>query len=93
MRRISFVVLLLIALTACAPQRQAAVVIPTLARLPSEYRLEDAERVARDFLDRWQSGSLDGMYDLLSFNVQEATPRQEFDDLYAQDQRTMSLAA
>ncbi|MDX2161749.1 MAG: penicillin-binding transpeptidase domain-containing protein [bacterium] len=84
------VVLVLIALSACAPQRQA-VVMPTLARLPSEYRLEEAERTARSFLDRWREGDLDGMYALLSFNSQEANPRQDFTDLYNAAALSMAL--
>jgi penicillin-binding protein 2 len=89
MRR--FLFLLLIILVGCAPVRQAAIPIPTLALLPSAYRSEDAERTARLFLQAWLEGNLDGMYDLLAFNSQEATPREDFRALYQTAHNTMTL--
>jgi penicillin-binding protein 2 len=88
MRRLFFLLLLCVG---CAPVRQAALPIPTLALLPSAYRSEDAERTARLFLQAWVDGNLDGMYDLLSFNSQEATRRDDFRALYQTAHNTMTL--
>jgi penicillin-binding protein 2 len=90
MRRFLFL-LLFLGLIGCAPTRQAAIPIPTLALLPSAYRSEDAERTARLFLQAWVDGDLDGMFSLLSFNSQEATPRDEFRTLYQDAHNTMTL--
>src|SRR5215204_3661185 len=49
------VLLVLLAAVGCSPQRAAQVPLPTRAVLPSNYLLEDAERVARDFLTHWQN--------------------------------------
>ncbi len=92
MRGKKVLLILLLMLTAsCVPARQADIVVPTIMRLPSAYRLEDAERAARDFLGRWQSADFDGMYALISFTAQEATPREEFTALYENAHRIMSL--
>ena len=73
-----FIFALLLAVVGCRPQRQANVQIPTRAVLPSAYQLEDAERVARDFLTSWENGDLDAMYQQLSFASQEANPFDSF---------------
>jgi penicillin-binding protein 2 len=78
-------------LAACAPQRQAQVTIPTLARLPSEYRLEEAERAAREFLSAWSGLDYERMYALLSFTSQEATPVETFTTFYQNNAREMTL--
>jgi len=83
----------LMLLTACAPARQAQVTIPTLARLPSEYQLEDAERTAREFLEKWGALDYEGMYALLSFSSQEANPRDAFIAFYQDAAREMTLGA
>jgi penicillin-binding protein 2 len=89
-RRILLIGLLLL-LVACVPARPAAVPLPTLMLLPSNYRVEDAERAARSFLDDWAAGDYERMYAKLSFNSQEATPRQQFIDLYADTASIMTL--
>ncbi len=81
----------LIGAAGCAPTRTAAIPIPTLALLPSNYLLEDAERAARRFLDEWGASAYDAMYDRLSFNSQEATPREQFVAFYADAAATMTL--
>ncbi len=86
----SLFLLLLIAVVACRPQRQAEVQIPTRAVLPSNYQLEDAERIARDFLINWQAGDFHAMYADLSFASQEATPFASFTALYETAQNTMT---
>ncbi len=85
------VLLILIALVGCRPQRQAAIQVPTKAVLPSIYQLEDAERVARDFLTNWQAGDFDAMYRDLSFASQEANPFSGFQSLYETAQDTMTF--
>lgn len=82
MKFLSLFALLLLLMVGCAPARQAVVPLPTLALLPSNYRVEDAERAAREFLDAWAVGNYDTMYARLSFNSQEAAPREQFISLY-----------
>ncbi|MCL4248206.1 MAG: hypothetical protein KJ065_08675 [Anaerolineae bacterium] len=83
MRRFFWIALLiLIALSACQPAAESAEPIPTLARLPSAYQMEDAERVALNYLDAWQAGDYEGMYALVAAANLEATPFDEFKSLY-----------
>ncbi len=82
---------LVLAVVGCRPQRQASVQIPTRAVLPSAYQLEDAERVARDFLTNWENGDLDAMYQQLSFASQEANPFSTFTQVYETAGEAMTL--
>ncbi|MCC6615039.1 MAG: hypothetical protein IT320_16295 [Anaerolineae bacterium] len=76
------ILLVLFVLSACQAAEEAAEPIPTLARLPSAYLLEDAERVALNFLDAWQSNKFDEMYALVAAANLEATPYDDFVALY-----------
>ncbi|MEP7291090.1 MAG: penicillin-binding transpeptidase domain-containing protein [Chloroflexota bacterium] len=89
--RFALLMLVMIAAVGCRPQRQAAVQVPTLAVLPSTFRLEDAERVARDFLTDWENSDLNAMYSNLSFASQEANPFDGFVALYEAAGSTMTL--
>lgn len=91
MRRLLFLFLLL-AVVGCRPSQPAAVVqIPTLASLPSEYRIEGAERIAREFLQNWHDGNVARMFELISFASQEAVPRDNFLALYQSAHDAMRL--
>jgi len=85
------ILLLLIVLSACQPAAESAAPIPTLARLPSAYQLEDAERVALNFLDAWQSSNFDEMYALVAAANLEATPYDEFVSLYENTYEEMTF--
>jgi penicillin-binding protein 2 len=91
MKSLRLLIPLMLLMVGCAPARQAVVPLPTLALLPSNYRLEDAERAAREFLNAWAAGNYDGMYARLSFNSQEAAPREQFIRLYADAADVMTL--
>jgi penicillin-binding protein 2 len=62
-----------------------------LARLPSAYTIEDAERVALNFLDAWSAGDYEAMYELVSSASRDATPFAEFVDLYETTQSEMGF--
>ncbi|MFO7322883.1 MAG: penicillin-binding transpeptidase domain-containing protein [Chloroflexota bacterium] len=88
----------LVSVSACQPAEPpaaAAVVIPTTASLPTgnEPQLADAEPVARSFLESWRLNDYAAMYDLITFNSQEATPLSAFTALYEQAHATMTLDA
>ncbi len=89
--RFLFLITVIAVTFGCRPQRQAAVPVPTKAALPSVYQLEDAERVARDFLTNWQAGDFAAMYRDLSFASQEANPFDSFQALYMDAQDTMTF--
>ena len=92
MRRLFLLLLLLVGAAACSPMRPAAVVqIPTLASLPSEYQIEGAERIAREFLQNWQDGDVERMFELISFASQEAVPHDSFVALYERSHEAMRL--
>ncbi len=82
----------LLVLGACSPVVPAAQPIPTLARLPSAYRLEEAERVAFNFLDAWRAQDFEAMYALISSASRDAISLDEFESLYVvtQDEMTFS---
>ncbi|MBK8023001.1 MAG: hypothetical protein IPK19_16650 [Chloroflexi bacterium] len=84
-------ILLMAAVTACSPAQGASLPLPTRALLPSNYRLEDAERVARDYLTAWERGELDTMYRWISFAGREANPRENFDLVYNNASEVMGL--
>lgn len=87
-------VLLLLGLTACRPTDAAQpIVIPTLVELPSAYPLENAERAAREFLQNWQDGQIEWMYDLLTFASQESYSRDQFSALYGTISTALDLQA
>lgn len=83
--------LLLFVVTSCRPARQAAVQIPTLAVLPSNYLIEGAERIGREFLQNWHDANYDRMFELISFASQETTSRDGFISLYENAADTMGL--
>lgn len=92
MRRLLCLLVMLCLAVACSPTRPAAQVqIPTLASLPSEYQSAGAERVAREFLQNWQDGNIERMFDLISFASQEAMPRESFVALYQRSHEAMRL--
>ncbi len=93
-----FVCCILIAavITACSPPPSASVeTLPTLAVLnpAPTHPPEDAERVARKFLEAWKAGDLPAMYALITFNSQEATPLETFVALYEAAQTEMTLSS
>ncbi len=90
-RRWFVIALLLVFVVGCSPQRSAPPPLPTLAVLPSSYQLEDAERVARDFLVAWAAGDYETMYRQLSFASREANPFDDFRALYEDAAATMGL--
>ncbi|MDL1900117.1 hypothetical protein FBR02_05040 [Anaerolineae bacterium CFX9] len=90
--RLLFLVCLALLAVACAPARSASQQpIPTLMSLPSRYPLESAERIAREFLQNWDDGNYEWMYDLITYASQETTPRDNFINLYADARQTMGL--
>lgn len=88
---LTFIFIVLFLLIGCSPQRPAAVTLPTHAALPSAYLIEDAERVAREFLQKWQDGDIESMWSLISFNAREATNHDEFVTLYENSATEMTL--
>ncbi len=90
--RMSILLCLCLLATGCGGSPPAAAPpIPTLALLPSNYRLEDAERVARDYVTAWQNGDRAEMYRWISRAVQETTPRAAFDLAYDNAAAVMGL--
>lgn len=67
--------------------------VPTRALLPSNYRLEDAERAAREFLQQWHNGDYAAMHRWLSLAAQDAYPLDDFQALYAAANTEMSFRA
>lgn len=90
--RILLVSALLLALAACSPAQPAAIVVlPTLAVLPSAFPLENAERVAREFMQNWHDANYERMFELISFGSQEAASQGGFVALYQGSATTMEL--
>lgn len=97
MRRLTILLLIAVVLVGCQPATPApaAIVIPTLASLPTgdEPTLDEAEPVARGFLESWRQNDFAAMYDLIAFSSQEATPVESFTSLYQRADTTMTLEA
>ena len=92
--RTGVALLLMAGLTACSaitePPRPTA---PPPTLTPEGQTPEQAERIARLFLQAWQDGDLAGMHSLLTFGGQEATTLPAFSDFYRRSQTTMTLRA
>jgi penicillin-binding protein 2 len=84
--------LLLALLSACSSAPSSAPIMPTLAPSPTAaINLEDAQRVAITFLDAWQKQDFATMHGLISFASQEATPYEQFQQLYQDAQNLITL--
>jgi penicillin-binding protein 2 len=83
----------LLMLTACQPAPQAYQPLPTLfpSPTPPGFTLEEAERVAGEFLYAWQTGDYAEMYARISFGAREATPFEQFAGFYQAAANTMTL--
>ncbi len=92
--RRSLALWLLAGLVACSaagePSRPTA---PPPTLTPQGQTPEQAERVARLFLQAWQDDDLAGMHRLLTFGGQEATALPAFSDYYRRAHETMTLAS
>ena len=92
--RTGVALLLMAGLSACSainePPRPTA---PPPTLTPEGQTPEQAERIARLFLQAWQDGDLAGMHSLLTFGGQEATTLPAFSDFYRRSQTTMTLRA
>ncbi|MBW4437561.1 MAG: hypothetical protein KME04_10525 [Pleurocapsa minor GSE-CHR-MK-17-07R] len=89
-----FAALALLIAAGCAPAASTSAsmqTLPTLAVLPSEWPIENAERVAREFMQNWQDGQYERMFELISFGSQEATPSETFINTYADAASAMEL--
>jgi penicillin-binding protein 2 len=86
---------LLIVFTGCQPPSggQSEQTLPTLvpSQIPAVYNLDDANRVAAEFLDAWQRSDFAQMHSLISFANREATPLEDFVNIYQRAHDTMSL--
>jgi penicillin-binding protein 2 len=73
-------------IVACSPQESDLQVepLPTLfpTSTPEYNNLINAEEVASTFLFYWQINDYEGMYDLISFSSQQATPYESFLAIY-----------
>jgi len=80
-------------LTACSSTSpSSAPLLPTLAPSPTAaINLEEAQRVAITFLDAWQKQDFRAMHALISFASQEATPYEQFQQLYQDAQNLITF--
>jgi len=95
-RRLLVVVFLAIIVPACQPaseQTQTIEPLPTLASLvtPVEFDFNAAQQTALGFLDAWQHGDFETMYNLIAFSSQEANPKDSFIALYQASKAEMTL--
>ncbi len=90
--RTGLALFILASLVACSAWNQIAhTPTPGASATPEGQTPEQAERVARLFLQAWQNNDMAGMHRLLSFGGQEATLLPAFRDFYQRNQATMTL--
>src|SRR5262245_47775148 len=90
-RRVSILCLICI-LAACAGNPSFNAQPTGTPNLPTaQLTVEQAEHVAADFLNAWQLDSYEGMYGVLTVNSRDAYPRQDFEQLYTDTERTITL--
>jgi penicillin-binding protein 2 len=90
----SIALLLAVLLTACQPAPPAAVEpLPTLfpSPTPPNFTVDEAERVASEFLYGWQTGDYGAMYQRIGFNARDATSFDAFRDTYTTAANTLTL--
>jgi len=85
--------LLLIVVTACnsTSTPTATQLTPTLANTPNRAAMNEAQRTVADFLNAWVSDNYDAMYNLLTANSRDANPRDDFEKLYRDTEKTITL--
>ncbi len=76
-------------------QAQGQQPMPTLlpTSTPPMYNLQDADRVAFEFLSAWEAHNYPLMYDQLSTTTREALPYDTFLTAYTNTEQTMSLTS
>jgi penicillin-binding protein 2 len=89
------IILLLIVLSACNTKTPAASapthVPPTALSVPTGLGLDDAQRVAGQFLNAWTLNGYDAMYSLLAVNSRDAFPFDEFKRDYTTAETTITV--
>jgi penicillin-binding protein 2 len=88
------VIVLALLLMGCTPPTETAIQpLPTLVNteLPPEMSLDNAHRVAYQFLEAWRLSQFEPMHALLSFASREATPLDNFQALYQSIHTEMTL--
>ena len=79
-------------LSACSqPPRNNVLPASTVVPPVQQGSLDDAQRVAADFLNAWKLGGYDAMYGMLALNSRDAFTRQDFEKFYTDAERTMTL--
>ncbi len=77
----------------CQPAAETIIEpLPTVASLdtPVEFDSNAAQHAALGFLDAWQHGDFDAMYEFIAFSSQEANPKDSFISLYQSSQAAMT---
>ncbi len=75
----------------CQAQQAAAPALTSAPTASAAADLEAASAIARQFLDAWVAGDFAAMHGLLSFRNRELSPLDEFQALYENAQRRMTL--
>jgi penicillin-binding protein 3 len=85
-------IVILVILAACTSQSPGAVIAETTpTHAPTPLSLNDAQRLAADFLNAWKLDNYNVMYSLLAVNSQDAFPRQDFESAYTEVEQTITL--
>lgn len=91
-RRLILVCLATALIAACTPQPGAAPLPQSTPNRPATpLSLDDAQRIAADFLNTWTIDGYDGMYALLTVNSRDAYSRENFQKFYRNAETVMTL--
>ena len=85
-------ILILVVLAGCKAQAAAPTVAVTNTPIPYDVSLNDAQRVAADFLNAWVQDGYYAMYQLLTVNSRDVITLDDFQALYQLTERRMTLA-
>src|SRR5690349_18693606 len=92
LRRRVLILCLICAVAACASNpKLGAQPTGTPNQPTAQLTVEEAEHVAADFLNAWKLDSYDGMYGLLAVNSRDAFARPDFEQLYTDTERKLTL--
>lgn len=85
----------LIILAACRPAPRESALLPTLipSPTPEGFDYEAASQVAASFLGAWQNGDFTTMHQLTTLATQEATPLEQFTQIYTSAHTEMTLTS
>ncbi|MEP7289379.1 MAG: penicillin-binding transpeptidase domain-containing protein [Chloroflexota bacterium] len=91
-RRHILVCLIILVVSACTARPGASPFVQSTPSQPTtRLSMDDAQRLAADFLNAWKLDRYDAMYTMLTLNSRDAIAFKDFEQIYTDAEQTMTL--